>query len=139
MIKVLRLDNKATVPTRANPNDAGLDLYSIESCVLSPGERHLFSTGIAISIPKGYRAKIEPRSGMANKMGINVLGGVIDSDYRGEIKVILISHGHGKILIAPGSRIAQLVIHQIELWNPVIVDTLEDTERGAGGFGSSGS
>ena len=112
----------------------------ITKIVLSPGDRVLFSTGISLSIPPGYEGQIRPRSGWALKDGITVLNspGTIDSDYKGEIKVILINLGHESVEIKRGDRIAQLVIAPVIKAELVIVEELETSARGAGGFGSSG-
>jgi len=129
-------------PTYATSNAAGLDLQANiqEPITLKPLERTLIPTGLFIALPVGYEAQVRPRSGLAIKHGITVLNtpGTIDSDYRGEIKVILINLGNEEFTISPGDRIAQLVINahaRIE-WEEV--DALDDTERGEGGFGHSG-
>ena len=139
MIKVKLLHPDAMVPSRANSTDAGLDLHSIEGFALPCGYIATVATGISISIPDGYVARILPRSGLAAKHGIHVMAGVVDSSYRGEIKVVLanLSKGHAGFVI--GSRIAQLVIQKVELWTPVVVDELDETLRGDKGFGSSGA
>lgn len=138
MLKVKLLHPDAKVPTRANPTDAGLDLYSVEQWDIRPGGRFQIPTRIAISIPEGYVGRILPRSGLAVRSGIGVLAGVVDSSYRGEIIVVLINHSITPFTVYPGDRIAQLVIQKIELWTPEVVDELDDTERGENGFGSSG-
>ena len=138
MIKVKVLNSNAIMPTRANPTDAGLDLYANNRCKINVLERSLVTTGIAIEIPSGYVARIAPRSGLAFKYGVDVLAGVIDSSYRGEIKIILINHGDDNFYVEPGDKIAQLLIQPVELWNPVEVDKLTETSRGANGFGSTG-
>ena len=126
------------IPTRANETDAGLDLYANNSCKIGVLERSLVSTGIAIEIPTGYVAHIAPRSGLAFKYGIDVLAGVIDSSYRGEIKIILINYGDVYFYVETGDKIAQLLIQPVALWMPVEVDQLLETSRGANGFGSTG-
>ena len=138
MLKVKLLHSDAKVPTRANSTDAGLDLYSVETDVISPSSWRSMPTGIAISIPEGYAAFVKPRSGLAAKGAIDILAGVIDSSFRGQIKVVIINHGAMPFVINPGDRIAQLVIQKVELWNPVVVEELDETERGENGFGSSG-
>lgn len=114
---------------------------AIESVIINPGGRALIPTGLFIAVPVGYEAVVRPRSGLAIKLGIGVLNadGTIDADYRGEVKVILINHGKEPVTIANGERIAQLGIRQVPLfvWNKV--DTLDDTVRGEGGFGSTGT
>ena len=138
MINVKKLNNNATIPTRANPTDAGLDLYADDYYVIDSKERNLIGTSIAIEIPDGYMARIAPRSGLSFKKGLDVMAGIIDSSYRGEIKVILINHGHHDVGLHRGDKIAQLIIQPIELWMPVEVDQLLETSRGANGFGSTG-
>ena len=139
MIKVKQLSVAALVPTRAYATDAGLDLASSEELVLRLGERKLIGTGIAISIPDGYVAYVKPRSGLAVKHGIDVMAGVIDSSYRGEVKVLLVNLSNKPFHIEEGDRIAQLVIHKVEIWHPLVVNKLDDAERGEKGFGSSGA
>jgi dUTP pyrophosphatase len=117
-----------------------MDLRSAENLTLKPGARALVATGIAIALPENYEAQVRPRSGLAVKNGITVLNspGTIDTDYRGEIKVPLINHGQEDFVIARGDRIAQLVVAAVTTAVLVEVETLDDTARGAGGFGSSG-
>jgi len=129
-------------PTYSTEGSAGMDLQAHipEPLILKPFERKLITTGIFVEIPPGYEAQIRPRSGLALKKGITVLNtpGTIDSDYRGEIGVILINLSTEEVVIQPGDRIAQMVISRYEriLWEPVNI--LSDTERGSGGFGSTG-
>lgn len=133
----------AQAPHRAHPTDAGADLHAHIAIpvVLKPGERALIPTGIAIAIPEGYVGLIHPRSGLAAKHGVTVLNtpGTVDADYRGEIKVCLINHGNETYTIYPGFRIAQLVVQRVELPKFVKVDHLDTTQRGQGGFGSTGT
>lgn len=129
------------IPSYAYPGDAGMDLRAIESLEIKPFERALVSTGIAIAIPEGYAGFVQPRSGLAIKQGVTVLNtpGLIDSHYRGELKVALINlDPNNTFQVNPGDRIAQLVIQKVEqvAWN--VVSSLDETERGEGGFGSSG-
>lgn len=126
--------------TKAHPTDAGLDLPSAENIKLCPGERHAVSTGIRLQLPHGTSAEILPRSGLALKEGITVLNapGLIDQNYRGEIKVILINHGKTAKHITKGDRIAQLVIRQTVPVELIKTTHLDETDRGANGFGSSG-
>jgi dUTP pyrophosphatase len=130
------------LPRRATPHASGFDLASAspDPIVLRKGERTLVATGVAIALPHGYEAQIRPRSGLAFKNGITVLNtpGTIDSDYRGEIKVILINHGDADFKIEFGMRIAQLVIARVEMMELVMVSELTNTVRGEQGFGSSG-
>jgi dUTP pyrophosphatase len=140
VLKIELLHPDAKVPTRANATDAGLDLYSLEEAFIYSGSTMVIGTGIAMSIPTGYAGVIHPRSGLAIKQGIDKLAGLIDSSYRGEIRVALTTHNiAGYLRIKPGDRIAQLVIQKVELWTPQVVDELDETERGENGFGSSGS
>jgi dUTP pyrophosphatase len=130
-------------PAYATPQSAGMDLAAAidADLTLKTGERALVPTGIAIALPAGYEAQVRPRSGLAAKNGVTVVNtpGTIDADYRGEIKVILINHGPEVFTVQRGMRIAQLVIARYEQaqWN--IVESLDETSRGAGGFGSTGT
>jgi dUTP pyrophosphatase len=130
------------IPQYSSAHASGADVcaYLQEPVVLQPGERALIPTGITLQIPEGFEAQIRPRSGLANKHGITVLNspGTIDSDYRGEVKVVLINLGQESYTIADGDRIAQMVfspVIQAEFYN---IPSLEATERGEGGFGSTG-
>ncbi len=131
------------LPTYATEHSAGMDLTAAleEAIELAPGERALIPTGISIALPPGYEAQIRPRSGLAVKHGVTVLNtpGTIDADYRGEIKVVLINHGQEDFTVERGMRIAQMVIarHANVKWR--VVKELEETERGEGGFGSTGT
>jgi len=140
LIKTIKLNNDAKLPAYAKSGDAGADLCAAHSTTLLPGEFKLIPTGIAMAIPLGYVGLIHPRSGLAAKHGITVLNtpGTIDSGFRGEIKVILINHSQEVYNIERGERIAQLVIQKVEgaFFEPV--DELDVTDRGNGGFGSTG-
>lgn len=140
IIKYNKLNSSAKCPKRSNPTDAGADLCSTEKHTIQPLERKLISTGIAIEIPEGYYGRIAPRSGLAAKSGIDVLAGVVDSGYRGEIKVILYnSDKSNTFFVEEGDRIAQLIIEKHYNFDFVeVVEELTDTERGLGGFGSTG-
>ena len=140
-IPLTALVDGVEIPSYAYPGDAGNDLRSIESLEIKPFERTLVSTGIAIAIPEGYAGFVQPRSGLAIKQGVTVLNtpGLIDSHYRGELKVALDqSRPKQRLPGQAGDRIAQLVIQKVEqvVWN--VVSSLDETERGKGGFGSSG-
>ncbi len=140
-IAITKLRDDAVVPVYAYPGDAGMDLRAVEPVTLAPFERALVPTGLAIAIPEGYAGFVQPRSGLAIKQGVTVLNtpGLIDSHYRGELKVALINlDAHATFEVQPGDRIAQLVIQKVEnvAWH--VVDALDKTERGEGGFGSSG-
>lgn len=140
-LKILSLDKEMPLPAYAHAGDAGLDLRSAESLVIEPYERCLVPCGICLEIPAGYAGLVIPRSGLAIKHGISVVNapGLIDSGYRGEVKVILINLDPKEpFVINKGDRIAQLMIVKTPLVEVEPVLTLEDSERGAGGFGSSG-
>ena len=128
------------LPRYATDGAAGMDVLSAEDATLAPGARHAVATGLAMAIPPGYEIQVRPRSGLALKHGISVPNtpGTIDSDYRGELKVILINHGVEPFAIHRGDRIAQLVLAPVTLADWDEVAELDDTERGAGGFGSTG-
>jgi len=141
-LRCLRLDERAVLPARAHDGDAGLDLHALEPAVLAPGERASVGTGIAVEIPPGQAGLVLPRSGLAARHGISVVNapGLIDSGYRGELRVLLLNTDREQPFeIAAGARIAQLVLVSVALPVAVEVDALADSERGAGGFGSSGS
>lgn len=124
---------------RANPTDAGMDLCASETHTIPPGQRKAVSTGIAIEIPEGYYARVAPRSGLAVKHGIDVLAGVVDSGYRGEIKVVLLNtDSSSSFEVNPGDRVAQLIIEKHYNFELQEVDGLSDSDRGSAGFGSSG-
>jgi dUTP pyrophosphatase len=141
-LHILRLPNGADLPlpSYATAGSAGMDLRSAESLSLKPGARALVPTGIAIALPDNHEAQVRPRSGLAVKHGVTVLNspGTIDADYRGEIKVPLINHGAEDFVIIRGDRIAQMVVAPVTMAELVEVDTLDETARGQGGFGSSG-
>ncbi len=145
-VAIRRLPNAAGLPSPAYASEgaAGIDLYAAlapgQKLVLEPGARDLIATGLSISMPRGYEGQIRPRSGLAAEHGVTVLNapGTIDSDFRGEIKTILINLGAQAFEIVRGMRIAQLVIAPVTHVALVEVDDLDATERGAGGFGSTG-
>jgi dUTP diphosphatase len=140
-LQVRRLDERAQLPSRAYPGDAGLDLYALEDGALGPGERAQVRTGIAVEIPDGQAGLVLPRSGLAARHGIAIVNapGLIDSGYRGEIHVLLLNTDRAaSFAFSSGERIAQLVLVRIETPEVVEVDDLATSERGAGGFGSSG-
>ena len=139
-VPVRRLRDDAVLPTQAYPGDAGLDLAACEGTILEPGERATVSTGIAVEIPEGYAGFVQPRSGLAMRHGIGVVNspGLIDSGYRGEIRVVLLNTDiRNAFAIEPGMRIAQLVIAPVAAVRLLEVEELALTERGAQGFGSS--
>ena len=128
----------ARLPARASRGSAGADLFCVESFTLASGERRGVPTGISLEIPAGYYGRVAPRSGLAVRHGIDVLAGVIDSDYRGELIILLINLGAEPVTFTTGDRIAQLIIENAAPANFELTDELTDTTRGAGGFGSSG-
>ena len=140
-IRLKRLPGSAglPLPAYASPGAAGLDVVAAESLTLEPGKRHAVATGFALAIPDGYEVQVRPRSGLALKHGITCLNtpGTIDSDYRGEVKVILANLGDAPFEIVRGERIAQLVPAPVLRARLVETEMLDDTERGAGGFGST--
>jgi dUTP pyrophosphatase len=129
------------LPAYATQGAAGMDVVAAEELTLAPGARHAVATGFAMAIPEGYEVQVRPRSGLALKHGVTCLNtpGTIDSDYRGEVKVILANLGSEPFVIARGDRIAQLVPAPVQRATLSEVETLDDTARGAGGFGSTGT
>jgi dUTP pyrophosphatase len=129
-----------SLPSRATTGSAGFDIASAESGTLQPGERRLYGTGFAVAIPPGYEIQIRPRSGLALKFGVTLPNtpATIDSDYRGELKVALVNLGQTAFEVTRGMRIAQLVVGRVEPAEFRTVEKLPPTERGAGGFGSTG-
>jgi len=132
-----RLDPRATLPTRGSAASAGLDIYSIEDITIEPKQRVLARTGLAVAVPLGFYGRVAPRSGLAVKNGLDVLAGVIDSDYRGELCCALLNTGDEAVNLPQGSRLCQLIVEQIITPTPAWVEELEETARGAGGFGST--
>ena len=140
-VLIQRLDKDLPLPQYAKPGDAGLDVYARIDCTLAPGARALVPTGIAIALPEGYVCLAHPRSGLAVKHGISIVNtpGTIDSGYRGEIQINLINHDlQNSFEIKRGDRIAQLVFQKFEHAQFEEVDVLPESERGTGGFGSTG-
>ena len=129
------------LPKYASEDAAGLDIASAEELVLEPGARHAVATGFALEIPRGYEVQVRPRSGLAFRNGITCLNtpGTIDSDYRGEVQVLLANLGDEPFAIARGERIAQLVVQRVERAELVATNSISTTARGAGGFGSTGT
>lgn len=137
-IPVKSLHPNARLPTRGSPGAAGMDLHAVERYLIPAGDQVTVSTGIAVQIPENCAGLIWPRSGLAAKWCLDVMGGVIDSDYTGEIKVILRNHGKEDYQIEVGDRIAQLVIHPVQIMTANEVGFFAPTERGVKGFGSTG-
>jgi dUTP diphosphatase len=141
-VRIARLDPRARLPSRAYSHDAGFDLYALEPRRLSPGGRGSVRTGVAVEIPAGQAGLVLPRSGLAERHGIALVNapGLIDSGYRGELRVLLLNTDPVEPFeVVEGDRIAQLVLVRVESPELELVEELGDSERGAGGFGSSGS
>lgn len=140
ILRIMRLDPEIEPPSYAHPGDAGLDIRSAEDITLQPGERATIGTGFAMALPEGYAAFVQPRSGLAARNGISIVNtpGLIDCHYRGEVKVILINLGGEPFQVKRGDRIAQMVVQGVEAARVELVDELDDTSRGEGGFGSTG-
>ena len=135
-----KLSPEAVLPAYAHPGDAGMDVCSVENITVAPGGRALVRTGLAMALPPGYEAQVRPRSGLALKRGVTVLNtpGTIDEGYRGEIGVILANFGDSDFVVEKGDRIAQMVIAPVTRAEVVEVGEVDSTDRGAGGFGSTG-
>lgn len=134
-----RLQPKSILPTRGTPQSAGLDLHCIEDLRIEAGTRVSAHTGLSVAIPEGFYGRIAPRSGLAVKHGIDVLAGVIDCDYRGEIICLLYNTGASAVELPAGSKVCQLIIEQVITPSASWADDLEETARGASGFGSTGA
>jgi dUTP pyrophosphatase len=134
-----KLHSSAKLPTRGSPFAAGLDLYSSENIMIASHQRAVVHTGISVAVPHGYYGRVAPRSGLAVHNGLDVLAGVIDCDYRGELLCALINHGDETIEITVGMRMAQLVIEAIATPEPAWSDELTSTVRSVGGMGSTGN
>ncbi len=137
-LHIKKLHPEAVLPRYALPNDAGMDLFSNEAAIINSNERKLISTGISMAIPAGFVGLVWDKSGIASKHGIKTMAGVIDSGYRGEVKILMHNLSDKSFVVEKGSKIAQLLIqpvHQLEITE---VDELDSTERGTGGFGSTG-
>jgi dUTP pyrophosphatase len=138
VLRFKQLDSRAVLPKRGSVLAAGLDVCSIENLSIGPKERAMARTGLAVAIPPGFYGRIAPRSGLAVKNGLDVLAGVIDSDYRGEVCCLLYNTSDEVIKLAAGSKICQLIIEQIITPEAAWATDLDETARGAGGFGSTG-
>jgi dUTP pyrophosphatase len=139
-MKIKKLHEDAIIPSYQSEGAAGFDFHAIETLTLQPGQRGLVGTGLAVALDLGYELQVRPRSGLALKHGISLVNtpGTVDSDYRGEIKIILINHGDEPFAIKKGERIAQGVINAVVQAKMEIVEDLDQTQRGASGFGSTG-
>jgi dUTP pyrophosphatase len=141
-LRFVKLNDKATLPTRAHDNDAGLDLCAAESARIAPGARVSVGTGLAVAIPEGHGGLVLPRSGLALKQGVTLVNspGLIDPGYRGEVRVLLLNTDETTdFQVAPGDRIAQLLLVPVAHARPLQADALDSSSRGGGGFGSTGS
>lgn len=137
-LRFKQLDSRAVLPQRGSALAAGLDVFSIEDVEIQPKQRALARTGLAVAIPPGFYGRVAPRSGLAVKQGLDVLAGVIDSDYRGEVCIVLYNTGDDAIALPAGSKICQLIVEQIITPEAAWVNDLDETVRGAAGFGSTG-
>ncbi|VAX19242.1 Deoxyuridine 5'-triphosphate nucleotidohydrolase [hydrothermal vent metagenome] len=137
-LKALKLDPSAHLPQRANPGDLGYDLFALERSIIAQGETKALRTGLALEFPEGWGAIIKDRSSVAVK-GVTVSAGVIDNGYRGEIKIALYNHSGDDFTVEREMKIAQLIPTPVTDWQVTVVEKLDDTERGEGGFGSSGA
>ncbi|HVF51459.1 MAG TPA: dUTP diphosphatase [Pyrinomonadaceae bacterium] len=138
LLRCRRLDPRARLPARGSEAAAGLDIHCLEDLRIEPKARALARTGLAVAIPVGFYGRIAPRSGLAARAGLDVLSGVIDADYRGEIICVLYNTGDAAIELPQGSKMCQLIIEKIITPECVWADELDETARGAGGFGSTG-
>lgn len=138
VLRFKQLDSRAVLPSRGSALAAGLDICSIEDLRIEPRQRAVAKTGLAVAIPPGFYGRVAPRSGLAAKNGLDVLAGVIDSDYRGQLCVLLYNTGDEAIDLPAGSKICQLIIEQIITPDATWASDLDETARGAGGFGSTG-
>ena len=138
VIQFKKLSPDAQIPKRANPTDAGLDLYAIADFSIEPGRRALAKTGLAVAVPEGHYGRVADRSGNAWKLGVHCLAGVVDEAYRGELGVVLLNTSQDVVSFKKGDRIAQLIVEKCSYPEPVEVGELDETARGAGGFGSTG-
>ncbi|QIX26461.1 dUTP diphosphatase [Nocardioides sp. JQ2195] len=140
-VRIVRLDPDLPLPSYAHPGDAGADLMTTQDVALQPGERKLVPTGVALALPEGHVGLVHPRSGLAARHGLSIVNapGTIDAGYRGEVKVMLINlDPHTEVRLSRGDRIAQLVVQRFERVEFVETDALDETPRGAGGYGSTG-
>lgn len=139
-LKIQKVNEDAIIPKYANFGDAGFDLHAVVNDILKPGERKLIGTGLRFEIPEGFEIQVRPRSGLALKKGISIVNspGTVDSGYRGDVGIIMINHGQEDFPINKGDRIAQAVLNKVERAEIEEVNELSDSERGEGGFGSTG-
>jgi len=135
---IKKLNDKARTPTRGSPFAAGYDMYASEDTVIPKGGKALVETGLSMAVPDGCYGRIAPRSGLASKNFIDTGAGVIDADYRGPVKILLFNHSDVDFEVKEGDRVAQLILERIYTPDILVVESLEESTRGAGGFGSSG-
>lgn len=138
IIKIQKIDYKAIIPNYANKDDAGLDFYSVEELIIKPNERAAIRTGIKMEIPSGYVGLVWDKSGLALNSGVKTMAGVVDSGYRGEIKIVLVNLSDKNFEIKNGQKIAQMLIQKIEKAEVEAADNLSGSERADNGFGSTG-
>jgi len=139
VIQFKKLSPNATIPKRANPTDAGLDLFAIEDFSIEPGKRFLAKTGLAVAVPSGHYGRVADRSGNAWKLGVHTFAGVVDEAYRGELGVVLFNSSQAPVAFKRGDRVAQLIVEKCAYPDAVEVGELDETARGQGGFGSTGA
>lgn len=139
-IKIKKVNPEAILPHYVHKGDAGMDVYSVEDCLIKPGERKLIPTGLSFEIPEGYEIQVRPKSGLALNFGITLVNtpGTLDSGYRGELKAILINHGDKEYSVKKGEKVAQIVLCRYDVAEIEEVLELGESSRGAGGFGSTG-
>ena len=137
-LKIKKIDPGAKLPQRAHLHDAGIDIFSLERMIVSPGKRVAIRTGISIEIPEGYAGLVWDKSGIAIKEGLTTIGGVIDSTYRGELLIGIVNIGTTEYVFDKGHKVAHLLIQKIELVDIIEAESLSDTARGESGFGSTG-
>ena len=137
-LKIKKIDPGAKLPQRAHLHDAGIDIFSLERMIVSPGKRVAIRTGISIEIPEGYAGLVWDKRGIAIKEGLTTIGGVIDSTYRGELLIGIVNIGTTEYVFEKGHKVAQLLIQKIELVDIIEAESLSDTARGESGFGSTG-
>lgn len=137
-IKIKKLHEKAVLPQYTKENDAGMDFYASETMIIAPQQRVLVSTGIAMAIPTGYVGLVWDKSGIASKHGLKTMAGVIDAGYRGEVRILVHNLSSQSYTVEAGTKIAQMLIQPVEQREVVEVNELDETDRGEGGFGSTG-
>lgn len=137
-IKIIKLDRNAKIPSYAHHGDAGMDFYCLNKTVVEPKKRKAVLTGIALEIPKGFVGLIWDKSGLALKNGIKTMAGVIDSGYRGEVQIVVYNTNQKQFIFEKGDKVAQMLIQKIESPELVEVENISDSNRGTGGFGSTG-